>query len=498
MSTTTPSDIDPSKYTSGSDRYIRFAEDILDLQLADTQKRILEALADHRRVLVISANGVGKSYTVAIGKLAFLVTNIDAIVLGTSGSYSQFVDAAWRPLKSLHADAQQRVGLPGDTYDGGQPRLEIDSEWFAKVVSPRDPGDLEGRHANRMLVVIEEADKQYITREHFDSAGSSITDSNDRMLAVCNPPRDEADVVAQKLDSDRWHVIQFSSFESHNVQVDAGLLDAPKIPGLVDLDMLREDWNAWNDEPWPGFEQARTAHDRRDDLDERWYRRRAGVIPPANASVHRPFTVADVEAAWERDPQRTTATPQGSGIDVARSGDRTVLESIHGDALRVHYSEQGTDHTTQESILRDHLEDWPDHPTPIDAVGEGSALADRLRQAFPDVIRFKAGSEASQSTDYRNCWAEGLAALGDWLRDAGSISNRRLREELLVAARTIEYDSRYLASRGSSGAEVLEATSKDHVTERLGRSPDLLDGAVMAAWAADDLASEDELPSPTW
>jgi len=481
--------LDPDRWQHGADRYPNFAEDVLGLQLADTQRRILRSLAENERTLVMSGNGVGKSYAVAIAKLSFLVTNVDSIALGTSGSYSQFVDAAWRPLKQLHRDAKRRLGLPGETYDGGQPRLEIEPEWFAKVVSPRDPGDLEGRHAAQMLVVIEEADKQYITEQHFDSAGSSVTDRNDRMLAVCNPPTDRTGPVARKLESDRWHVIQFSSFESHNVLVDAGELDAEKIPGLVDLETLQRDWEEWNGEEWPGFEAARTAHERRDDLDERWYRRRAGIIPPADATAHRPIHLDDVEAAWRREPASVSATPQGSGVDVARSGDRTVLASAHGDAMRVHYSKQGANHATQEADLAAILEDWPDHPTTVDAVGEGSGLADALKTRFPEVVRFKAGGTPHVATEYDDCWAEGLAALGQWLRDGGSIDNRRLREELLAAARVVRFDERHLASRGQDGADVLTATAKDEIKERLGRSPDHLDAAMMAAWAADGRAN---------
>lgn len=497
-------DLEIERYTQGRDRYVHFAEDVLDLQLADTQKEILRALADHRRIIVMSGNGVGKSYTVAIAKLAFLVTNIDSICLGTSGSYSQFVDAAWRPMKALHADAKQRLGIPGETYDGGQPRLEIDDEWFAKVVSPRDPGDLEGRHAARILVVIEEADKQYITTEHFDSAGSSVTDTNDRMLAVCNPPQDRTGAVAEKLESDRWHVIQFSSFESHNVLVDAGELDAPKIPGLVDLETLKADWEAWNDEPWPGFEEARTAHERRDDLDERWYRRRAGVIPPDGAAAHRPIHLADVEAAWNCDHPQVTAPPAGSGIDVARSGDRTVLATAKNRTdgvpgpIDIEYSRQGANHATQEADLSEILERYPDHPTPVDAVGEGSGLADNLQERFPDVIRFRSGGTPTEETEYDDCWAEGLAALGQWLRDGGSINDRKLREELLVAARVVRFDERHLASRGEDGADVLSATSKEKIKERLGRSPDHLDAAMMAVWAADGRASRSQPRRLTW
>jgi hypothetical protein len=496
----TAGQLDPNQFLEGEDRYVRFAEDVLGLTLTREQKRVLRAVVEHERVIIESGNGVGKSYIVAVLKLAFVCTNLDSTVLGTSGSYSQYVDAVWRPMKTLHREAKQRVGLPGETYDGGQPTLEIDDDWFAKVVSPRDPGDLEGRHAESMLVVIEEADKAYITDEHFDSAGSSITDDNDRMVAICNPPKDESNAVHERLESGRWHTIRFSSLDSHNVRVDAGELEAEKIPGLIDLETIQEDWEAWNGEPWPGLEEARRVSDPdrsafRTDLDERWYRRRAGVMPPAGAAAHRPIYVDDVEAAWDRDHPHLTTGPSGSGIDVARSGDRTVLETARfrtdgrPGPIDVKYSEQGTNHATQESTLRDLLEQWPDHPTPVDAVGEGSALADSLQEAYPEVIRFKAGGTPTEDTEYDDCWAEGLASLGQWLRDGGSIDDRRLREELLIAARTVTFEERHLASRGQDGADVLTATSKEAIKERLGRSPDHLDAAMMAAWAANGNAT---------
>lgn len=509
MSATTPAptEIDPARYTEGPYRYIRFAEDVLDLRLSREQRRILRAVAEHERVLIQSGNGVGKSFGVAIAKLAFVATNLDSTVLGTSGSYSQYVDAVWRPMKTLHREAKQRVGLPGETYDGGQPTLEIDDDWFAKVVSPRDPGDLEGRHAKAVLVVIEEADKAYIEAEHFDSAGSSVTDANDRMVAICNPPRDETNVVADTKESDRWQVIQFSTLDSHNVRVDAGELDAEKISGLTDLETVIGDWEAWNDEPWPGLEEARRMSDPdapefRQDLDERWYRRRAGVIPPAGAAEHRPIYAEDVDAAWECDHPRLL-TPGGTGIDVARSGDRTVLATAsnqtdgHPGPIDVRYSEQGTNHTVQEERLCDLLEDWPDHLTLVDAVGEGSGLADNLQEAYPEVQRFRAGGTPSEETEYYNCWAEGLAALGQWLRDGGSIDDRKLREELLVAARVVSFEERHLASRGADGADVLEATAKDAIKKRLGRSPDHLDAALQAVLAAEGRATRRTLTRRT-
>jgi hypothetical protein len=486
---TAPDGVDPSRYTDGRERYVNFAEDVLGLQLAETQKEILRALTEHERIVVVSGNGVGKSYTVAIVVLAYLSTNLDSTIMGTSGSYSQFVDAAWRPMKALHRRAKERVGLPGETRDGGQPELRIDDEWYAKIVSPRDPSELEGRHARNMMVVIEEADKPYIDERHFDSAGSTITDSNDRMLAVANPPEDEANIIYEKMEDDRWHTIQFSSFDSHNVKVDAGERDAEKIPGLVDLETIKEDWEAWNAEPWPGIEEARSAHKRRNDLDARWYRRRAGVIPPEAAGAHRPFTIDDVKDAWKRGGsvhQLDPATVEATGVDVARSGgDETIAATVHGDDVTIRYEEQGTDHVSQAEALTDELENDAGVPISVDAVGEGSGLADMLHQRFPAVVRFNAGGEPFDGGEFYDKWAEGLALLGQWLRDGGRIHDRKLREELLVAARTLEYEERHLASRGATGTDVLKLTSKSKLKERLGRSPDRLDAVYMAVWAGD-------------
>jgi hypothetical protein len=555
MSAVSPTNIEITDYVEGRDRYVNFAKDVDDLQLAQSQKRILRAVAEHRRVLVMSGNGVGKSYTVGAFKHGFVSTNIDSVALGTSGSYSQFVDSVWRPLKNLHKQAKQRLGLPGETYDGGQPRLEIDAEWFAKVVSPRDPGDLEGRHAADVLVVIEEADKQYITEEHFDAAGSSITGGSDRMLAVCNPPRDETNVVADKLESDRWHVIQFSSFDSHNVRVDAGEIDTSHIPGLVDLPTIAEDWEEWTGEDWPGarerwdgdypgvailndwvdsgdgdrsevvdalrpgVDEVRRMSapklddgeltfrnnaafpdnpDFREDLDERWYRRRAGIMPPAGASKNRPIELEAVNRAYQPDGVDTSRGRSGVGIDVARSGDRTVMVSECDGVLTVDYSEPGTDHTVQFNEIWDELEETPRVPISIDAIGEGSGKADDTAARFPDVERFKSGQNAAQEEEYKDRWTEGLCELGNWLAEGGRIADTRLRKELQIAARALTLEERFYSARED---EVYKADPKDKVEDRLGRSPDHLDAALMAVLAAKGIQPEEDTGpsgSGTW
>lgn len=518
---------DPERYKTGSDRFIRFGEDYLGIEYGEAQKEILRSVADNQRTLIISGNGPGKTFSMSTCSLGFLYSIPDSMVMGTSGSYTQFVDTLWRPLETMH-DELKAQGLPGRTLGGKSPKLEIDDEWYAKVVSPRKPGELEGRHGVAVMVIIEEADKPYITEEHFDSAGSSITDANDRMVAIANPPEDETDVVAEKRESDRWNVVEFSSFDSRNVKVDAGLIDENRLPGVVDLPTVAGDWEEWNDEEWPetpvwwpgiprmkeaveegeitheelceylrdGFETVRTAHKERDDLDVRWYRRRAGVIPKSNASVHRPFYPTQVKEAYDPSnvPSLKGRIPQAAALDVARDGgDWNVLTILIDDVLITEDRWKGVDHVENEAKVREYTDDWPYYvPLAVDAQGEGSGLADRLLQAHPATTRFNAGATARKSKKYDRCWEEGLDNFGQFIKNGGTFENKHLREETLAVSRSVEYEEKYIKSRGE---EVLKASKKDKVKERLGHSPDVFDSAYMAVWIHENGQTKQRL---TW
>jgi hypothetical protein len=470
-------------YQQGPDQFNNWIHDKLPVELSAAQKRLTRAVAEHRRVLVIGANGPGKSYAAACLVAAFLHSRKPSTVLATSGTYGKLKRTLCRPVEGLQRDGTvDESPLPGE-YKHSPPRIDMDDpEWYFEASRPKDAGELEGTHNEHLLAITEEADKDAVDHDVVESIDSCPTDENDRHLVIANPPTDEANVVYDLMQSDAWHVERMPTWASRNVRVDADEHPGPKIPGLVGLAEVKESWKAWNNEPWPGLEAAKTAHERRDDLDQRWYRRRAGVMPPQSADAHRPFEVDTVRRAYERDgsPDRK---PTSSGIDVARSGDRTVMVDVTGDALRLRHAEQGAHHEQQFATLRDEIDSAPRRDVAVDAVGEGSGLADRLDTAFPNVTRFRANQEAAEGAEFRDRWTEGLYHLGEFLRD-GAIADTTLREELLTAARVIEYDTTFLASRGADGADVLEATSKSVVKENLGRSPDYLDAALMAVWAA--------------
>lgn len=489
----------PNEYPHTPAGCIQWIEDYLGVTLTEPQREIVNAVFENQRTLVIGANGFGKTFTMACLTLAWLFTTYPATVLATSGTYQKLKRTYCKPIERLHGDA---IGLPG-RFLNGPPRIDIEGEpeHFWEATSPRDPGELEGAHNEYTLGIVEEADKEDVDDELIDSMTSLVTSDKDRIVVVANPPKDETNVVYDLQQDDAWAVRTFSSFDSHNVQVELGNAQGEQIEKLVTLDQIEQDWVSYNGVSWPGVDDA-MASDARDDLDVRWYRRRLGIIPPQAADAPRPFTVKHVQDAFGRTPEMTRATPDGLAWDVARgegSGDWNAMGAWFGRELRIldwwrHTGPQP--HVENEETVRGLVEPNWNCPFAIDHVGVGSEAPDRVEQFYAEVVRFNNGAQAEDPASYANRWTEALCVLGDLLRDGGGFANERLREELLAAARAVELEETYV---GKYDTTRYEATPKEAVKERLGRSPDLLDAAVMSAVMATygDATGRDTIPS-TW
>lgn len=489
-------DLPPWEYEEvyGKERYWRWAEDYLGITHSLAQRKIHEAVAEHERVCVVGANGPGKSYATSTLALSFWGQHNPSTVLATSGTYGKLRRTLCKPIEKHHRKAKRDYNLPG-RYKHSPPRIEVDEEpdWYFEAARPRDAGELEGTHNDYLLAIVEEADKSAVDLDVIESMDSLLTDSNDRFLVIGNPPHDETNSMYQLMESKTWHTIHISTFESHNVMVDAGEIDAPKIPGLTALSKVKNDWLEYNREPWPGYEMAKTAHERRDDLDERWYRRRAGVVPPSGAEAHRPFRIRHVRDAFERTPEHQHIYPSAVGIDVARSGDSTVMVAKYDDMLVVEYDQKGKDHEKQGPELANIIRQWPTPRIAVDFVGSGQAIHDKLNKEFVGVSKYMAGAKAIDQSTYRFQWAEGLGHFGHFLKSGGCFTDKYIKEEAMSAARNVQYEEHDIDTRK---AKVLGATEKDVIKEDLGRSPDYLDAAVMAVWI-DATKGRPKVP-PVW
>ena len=479
---------------TGSDRYARFCEDVLGFDRTQVFDQIAESLESNRQTLVVGGNGLGKSYGSSGLALAALYCNYQTVVPVTAGNGDTVKNSIWKNVLSLWRNSE----LFGDFNKSDRSiKTEIDPKWFLECHSPKNPEDLEGDHNANVIYIIEEAEKPGVTAQHIDSARSTLAE-DDHILVLCNPPTDETNVVSELENRDSWNVLRFPTWESRNALVDRGLIDKPKIDGLSGVGKMRDDWKEYHDEPWPGidrvieisspyldengdptvreYESIAENPEHREDLHSKWYKRRVGISPPDDSESWRPFKIADVNAAWRREtdsPHEATT----AGVDVARSGDETVLSGKHRDAIKTHYARKGSNHVEQKNALSDKLFGIGGPKVAVDAVGEGSGIADELNQQF-NVTRFSNGAKPVDESNYYDSWAEALALFGEFL-ESGSIESETLYEQAKVAARVVEFSTRTLTSRGG---EVIEATSKESIKDALGHSPDHFDAALMANW----------------
>lgn len=498
MSKPTPPHIEnklPGKFTR-SEKYWQAAEEWYNIRLSPEQREICEEVAENKYTLVEGANSFGKTYAFAALSLAFHRRHYPSSVVVTSGTYGKLKRTFCADTQSLHGSSPFTESTDwwpkGEWKWSPNPHIDVEDDptWQFEIHSPKDPDELEGVHNTYTLAIVDEADKKAVDHEVIDSMESLVSDDRDRMVVIANPPRDESNVVYDLRDDYRH--LTYSSFDSHNVQVELGERDGEMIPGLATLSKIKRDWEKYNGTEWPGAKKAQRAHTRENHgLDERWLRRRAGVMPSADATMHRPWYIDDVSYAFDQGPVESLKRPIGVGIDLARKGgDETVVCVLYPRTARF-TAWSHTDHPENRNRCEEILDDVTDKvgapralQIAVDAEGEGSGVADDLRDKY-GAIRFKNSENAVEDEDWDNKWTESLHHLGQRLDDMmlGGLNvcdtPRLLREDLFVVARHASYELRELKS-----GDVLKATPKSELKEELGRSPDRLDSFAMASWAA--------------
>lgn len=217
-------------------------EDYLGIRPVGKQREICRAVAEHKQLLVVSANGLRKSYILAAITIVWLFCRYPAVSFATSGTERKMKRTYCKPVENLHTGA--RIPLPGE-YKSRPERIEIDGdpEHFFEATSPRDAGELEGVHSAYTLSIIEEADKDDVDEVVIEGMRSLARDDRDRLIAIANPAEDEANSIYPLMgDHPNWKVLEFSSFEAYNVQVDIGEREGPKVDGIAGVSKLEDDW----------------------------------------------------------------------------------------------------------------------------------------------------------------------------------------------------------------------------------------------------------------
>ena len=382
-------------------------------KLGDTlwsgQRKILEAVRDHRKTAAATCHEVGKSYAAALLTAWWLDTHVpgDAFVITTAPTNPQVRVILWKEIGRAHQRGQL-FGRVNQTE--WKLRVGDKEETVAMGRKPSDyaPTAFQGIHAKFVLVIVDEANG--VRGPLWDALDSLMANEGSKMLIIGNPDDPAGEFYDACKPGSGWAVVHISAFDSPNFTNEP--LDASiraQLIGHTYVEERRQRWAPswrWNAErscvvmPTDG---------KLEDTHPFWQSKVLGHFPVQSA------TGSLIPLTWIRAAQERTLTPIGPnemGLDVGASedGDPSCLGHRRGPVFRVLWEQREPDTMkTTGRLLKDFLNpQYGATLAKVDYIGVGRGVVDRAREQGHPVHPIEVGSAASvtQCLKCRHEWTD--------------------------------------------------------------------------------------------
>jgi hypothetical protein len=422
---------------------LAFIDERLHLNLYSRQREIVSAVYEHERVAVKSGNATGKTVAAAATSLAWLAGGPGSVVVSTSATDAQLRRVLWREMRARFRSA--RAFFDGATVSATE--IFIEPGWYATGFSTDTPEAFQGIHAERVLVVVDEASA--ISEDIYAAIEGLLSTAGARVLLVGNPLRTSGtffDCFNSRRDD--WHTITVSAYDT---------------PNFTREDVPREVRNRLVSRRWVERLEKRGGNT--------YSVKVMGEFP--GESDDTVVSLDDLRQAYGQEIE--PGWPLIIGVDVARYGsDHTAIAIREGNRIRVVDSYQGKNLmwtsgrvTGLARRLHEHTGRRP--VIVIDDVGVGGGLVDRLTELHEFKIEpFNAARSSSRPREFPNKRSELWFLLSELvpLLDLDE-RDEELKADLL--APTFAF--------ASDGGRVVEP--KANTKKRLRRSPDRADAVLL-------------------
>jgi hypothetical protein len=459
--------VDQSKIAryQGEDGIVRFATEVLGIDLAPYQEDILRNFVKHRRAAVRAPHGAGKTAISAVVILWGATCNGDDVkVVTTAGAWRQLTYFTWPEVRKWARKAKWEL-LGINMRDGREllrqsivlPGVE------AFPVASDNPALIEGAHAKVIIYVFDEA--KAIPAETFDAAeGAFSTDGNDPdskayALAISTPGDTQGrfyQIHKREAGYEDWWVRHISLKEA----IAAGRI------GEAWAEQRKRQWGE-KSAIYQNRVEGEFAEQGDDVLIPLWW------VEKAVERWHTHQERMKTDAAYAREHRRQR---KGLAVDVARQGiDKSTVAEMQGRVI-----ESVTEYAKPDTMaLVGYVASRTDRKTPIivDEDGIGGGVYDRFKERKYRVIGFKNGEKTNETDKTKQFKFANKKAAAWWLmREAldpeGDDPIAIPDIDLLIGDLTAP-----LWTFNSSGK--VEIEKKEDVRKRLGRSTDYGDSAIM-------------------
>ncbi len=441
---------------------LEFAKDRLGLIMWDKFSALFKAVeAGHRRILVRSANGVGKTTALAALCNWKLSTHKECIVLTTSSSEKQVRHNLWGEIRK-----QASLANLYSAKEITDTRIKLDEKRFMLAVNPAKPESAQGYHAASILIAVDEATG--VRRDILSSLIATATGDDVLIVMIYNPMSQDS-FVYEAERSGEWKVISIGAFDHPNIKKNENL-----VPGAVTVSSTEERLAMWSeevDEHAPGSIEFMG----------KWWRRSLEVSRRILGQWHEDTGEGLIPLKLITDSMKIRAESgiKTMGVDLSGCGkDETVLARFDGGVqlpfLTVHSDDI---EEVAEVIEREYKKGF----TTI-AIDETSTVGMLTPLLLKRGIRAHSVKFGSKPLGVHNMKHRKLAnsriemyynILDELKRGALCLcSDQKLHAELACVRLS-----------DTSERELYYLERKEQVRSRLGRSPDRADATVLARYA---------------
>jgi hypothetical protein len=214
-----------AKYGLWHDTPSGFVEDVCGETIWSKQREVLDALVDHKRVIVPAGFGVGKTHLAGRATAWFVCTKPigTGLVVTTATRFRQVRNQLWPHIRKVVARAE----LPGtcDTVQWKIPDQYGNEVQVAYGFSAPDNDEaaMQGIHAISLLLIVDEAGG--ISKNVGEGTNNLLT-GDARMLAIGNPAMDDPGSWFEEIAEEG-----FSGEEPSTTSIRIATNDSPAITG---------------------------------------------------------------------------------------------------------------------------------------------------------------------------------------------------------------------------------------------------------------------------
>lgn len=433
-----------------------FAQYVLGLKLWDGQRKILESVRKHRRTLVKSGHGLGKTNTLAILINETMTRHRECRIVTSASTFDQVRKTLWSEVRKVNARAVLPLG--GDL---------LDTQWkmadgsYASITAVDDPTALQGVHGPYVLVILDEAEG--IKPNMWAAYDSLLSSAGSRLIACFNPVTPSGYLFDACHNPAEWNVITLSCLDHPNVVSGTNIIEGAVTREWVDE--MRAKYCREGEEPSPA-----------------WYSRVLGEFPPCGSNTL--VSMAALDALSDVVPEVTVC--RSIGVDIARMGDDESVLTVLDERRRVVAVESWRKvdlmETTGRVIAAMAKHRVEARNVGIDVCGVGAGVVDRLREQGHKVTPVDFGS--SPKGDYASLLGRDMR-FKNRRNEAHAIFQALVRERQIAIPRQYAQTRADLASvtYGYASDGSFKVESKDDMRERIRRSPDFGDSLLIAICA---------------